>query len=111
MLAVMVARFYLRRHYESFRVWDTFGPGIYNGSDQIALYSMRYYVLSGLALLFCIVCFAVEGIRRYWARAPWMDMRFALNRHWFVVFAIYLLPDVLRLPLYSGWIGSLALRL
>jgi hypothetical protein len=110
-LAVVVARFYLMRHYESFRVWDTFGPGIYNGSDQIALYSMRYYVLSGLALLFGIVCFAVEGIRRYWARAPWTDMRLPLELHWFVVFAIYLLPDVLRLPLYSGWIGSLAVRL
>jgi len=34
-----------------------------------------------------------------------------LELHWFVVFAIYVLPDVLRVPLYSGWVGALALRL
>jgi hypothetical protein len=28
-----------------------------------------------------------------------------------LVFAIYVLPDVVRIPLYSGWVGALALRL
>jgi hypothetical protein len=67
--------------------------------------------LSGVALLFGVVCFAFEAIRRYWARQSWADVRLPLELHWFVVFAIYLLPDVLRLPFYSGWIGALALRL
>jgi len=43
------------------------GPGVYNGADQIALYSVRYYVLSGVALVFWLVCFVVEAVRRYWA--------------------------------------------
>jgi hypothetical protein len=72
---------------------------------------MRYYVLSGAALLFGIAWFVVEAIRRYWVRASWADVRLPLGLHLFVVFAVYGLPDVLRLPIYSGWIGALALRL
>jgi hypothetical protein len=111
LLSVVVARFYLVRHYESFLVWDLFGPGIYNGSDQIALYSTRYYILSGVALLFGLVCFVVEAVRRYWGRESWANWRLPLELHWFLVFAIYVLPDVVRIPLYSGWVGALALRL
>jgi len=110
-LAVAVARLYLTRHYESFGVWDTFGPGIYNGSDQLALYGTRYSILSGVALLFGVACFAADRLRRDHAPESWAAMRLPLELHWFVVFAVYVLPDVLRVPLYSGWIGALALRL
>jgi len=111
LLAVVVARFYLMKHYEAFGVWEIFGPGVYNGTDQIALYSTRYFVLSGVALVFGLVCVVVEVIRRYRARESWADARLPLELHWFLVFAIYVLPDVVRIPLYSGWVGSLALRL
>jgi hypothetical protein len=110
-LTVVVARWYLMRHYESFGVWDTFGSGIYNGSDQIALYNMRYYVLSGLALLFGMACFLADWLRRDRAPGSWAAMRLPLELHWFIVFAIYVLPDVVHVPLYSGWVGALALRL
>ena len=111
LLAVGVVRLYLMRHYESFGVWDTFGPGIYNGSDQLALYGMRYYILSGIALVFGVGCFVADRIRRDRAPESWAAMRLPLELHWFVVFAVYVLPDVLRVPLYSGWVGALALRL
>jgi hypothetical protein len=110
-VAIVVARLYLMRHYPSFGVWDLSGPGIYNGSDQLALYSMRYYILSGAALLFGVACFVADRLRRERARESWSAMRLPLELHWIVVFAIYVLPDVLRIPLYSGWVGSLALRL
>jgi hypothetical protein len=110
-LAVVVARLYLMRHYKAFGVWETFGPGIYNGSDQLVLYGMRYSILSSVALLFGVVCFAVDRLRRDRARESWAAMRLPLELHWLVVFAIYVLPDVLRVPLYSGWVGALALRL
>lgn len=110
-VAIVVARFYLMRHYESFGVWETFGPGIYNGSDQLALYGMRYFILSCVALLFGAACFVVDRLRRDRAPDSWAAMRLPLELHWFVVFAVYALPDVLRVPLYSGWVGALALRL
>jgi hypothetical protein len=110
-LAVLVARAYLMRHYVAFGVFDTFGPGVYNGSDQIALYSIRYYLLSGAALLFGLICFVADGARRYFFRESWTALRLPFELHWFVVFAIYALPDAVRLPLYPGWVGSLALRL
>jgi hypothetical protein len=110
-VAIVVARLYLMRHYPSFGVWDLSGPGIYNGSDQLALYSPRYYILSGVALLFGVACFVADRLRRERARESWSAIRLPLELHWIVVFAIYVLPDVLRIPLYSGWVGSLALRL
>ena len=110
-LAVVASRSYLMRHYQSFGVLETFGPGVYNGSDQLALYSMRYYILSGVALLFGVACFVADRMRRDRAPEPWVVMRLPLELHWFVVFATYVLPDVVRLPLYSGWVGALALRL
>jgi hypothetical protein len=38
-------------------------------------------------------------------------MRLPMELHLFVVYAVYRLPDAMRLPIYSGWIGALALRL
>src|SRR5260370_13486231 len=72
---------------------------------------MRYYVVSGGALLFGVACFVAGGLRRDRTQEYWAAMRLPLELHWFVVFAIYVLPDVLRVPLYSGWVGALALRL
>src|SRR5258708_32822888 len=85
--------------------------GIYNGSGQLAVYGMRDYVLSGVALLFGVAWFVADGLRRGRTQEYWAAMRLPLELHWFVVFAIYVLPDVLRVPLYSGWVGALALRL
>jgi hypothetical protein len=94
-----------------FGVWDSFGPGIYGGNDQIALYSNRYYVLSIVALLFGAACFAAEGIRRWRAQESWAKLRPPLELYSVVVLGTYVLPGVLRIPLYPGWIGAFALRL
>jgi hypothetical protein len=110
-MAMIASRLYLSHHYEAFPVGDTFGPGIYNGSDQIALYGKRYWVLSVVALLFGLTCFVMDRAERHRDRQFWSAPRLPLELHWVVVFATYVLPDVLRVPLYSGWIGSLALRL
>jgi hypothetical protein len=110
-VAMISARLYLSHHYETLAVWDSFGPGIYNGSDQIALYGTRYRVLSAGALLFGMACFAIETVERRRERELWSALRLPLELHCVVVFATYVLPDVLRVPLYSGWIGALALRL
>jgi hypothetical protein len=64
-----------------------------------------------VALLFGVACFVADRLRRERAQESWSAMRLPLELHWVVVFAIYVLPDVVRIPLYSGWVGSLALRL
>lgn len=110
-LAVVIARLYLMKHYESFGVGDNLGAGIYNGSDQIALYGRRYFVLSLVGLLFGLVCFLADRLRKPGERVSWGALRLPLELHWFVVFAVYVLPDVVRVPLYSGWVGALAVRL
>src|SRR4029077_18385608 len=97
--------------YETFPVWDSFGPGIYNGSDQIALYGTRYKVLSVVALLFGVVCFVIDRVKRRREMELWPALRLPLGLPGVVVFATFVLPDVLRVPLYSGWVGALALRL
>jgi hypothetical protein len=108
--AIVAARAYLFHRYEAYSVWESFGPGVYNGSDQLALYGTRFYVLSGVALLFGVVCFAGDAVRRR-GHQSWEALRLPCELHLVAVFATYLLPDVLRIPLYSGWIGALALRL
>lgn len=108
---IVGVRVYCARHYEMWTVWDSFGPWIYNGSDQIALYGKRYLVLAEGALVFGIACFAGERARTIHTRESWKPLRLPLELYGIVVFGTYLLPDVLRIPLFSGWIGAMALRL
>jgi hypothetical protein len=110
-VAMICARLYLSHRYETFAVWDSFGPGIYNGSDQIALYGTRYLVLSIVALLFGVACCVIDSVQRRRDQELWSSLQLPLELYGVVVFATYGLPDVLRVPLYSGWVGALALRL
>src|SRR5260370_20802353 len=95
------------KDYGSFGVWETFGPGIYNGSDQLVLYGMRYSILSSVALLFGVGCFAIDRLRRDRARESWSAMRLPLELHWLVVVPLYVLADVLRVSPYSRGVGAL----
>ena len=110
-VTMISARLYLSHRYETFAVWDSFGPGVYTGSDQIALYGQRYWALSIVALLLGIACFVIDGVERRRERQLWSSLRLPFELYGVVVFATYVLPDVLRVPLYSGWVGALALRL
>src|SRR5260370_7284786 len=58
-----------------------------------------------------MACFAIDRVGRRGEGVAWVALRLPLELHWVVVFATYVLPDVLRVPLYSGWVGALALRL
>jgi hypothetical protein len=108
---IVAVRVYCARHYEMGTVWDSFGPWIYNGTDQVALYGSRYLTLAKGALLFGIVCFVFDAVRRSRAQETWTPLRLPLELYGVVVFATYVLPDVLRIPVYPAWIGSMALRL
>ena len=99
---------YLPRHYESYTVWDEHGARLYNGVDQLALYGGKFHVLAAAALVFGILCLVMDSVGR---RKAWFPVRLPLELYLVAVAATYLLPDSVRLPLYPGWIGFLALRL
>lgn len=102
---------FLSRHYESYPVWRTFGPGIFGGSDQLALYDTKSYGLSVAALIFGLICFAADAWRRLEKRESWRVLRLPLELYGVVVLATYALPDSVRMPMFPGWIGAMALRL
>jgi hypothetical protein len=99
---------YLPRHYTSYTVWEEYGAGLYNGVDQLALYGWKFHVLAGAALVFGVLCFVMDSVGR---RNAWVPLRLPFELYLVAVAATYLVPDSLRLPLYPGWIGFLALRL
>jgi hypothetical protein len=68
-------------------------------------------MLSIVAMLVGVVCFVIDRVERRRERELWSSLRLPLELYCVVVFATYVLPDVLRVPLYSGWVGALALRL
>jgi hypothetical protein len=108
---VWLARGFLYHHYESYPIWDSFSSGVCVGNDQIALYGMGSYILSGIALIFGVACFLNDGIRRWWWRDSWQTIRLPFELYVIVVFAVYALPDSLRVPFYAGWVGALAARM
>jgi hypothetical protein len=108
---IVAVRLYCARHFEIWMIRDVFGRGIYNGSDQIRLYTRGYFLLSVAAMVFGIACFLLESWRRQRAGENWNAFRLPFELYAVVVFATYVLPDSLRTPVYSGLIGGLAARL
>jgi hypothetical protein len=108
---IVAVRLYCARHYEIWMIGDVFGRGIYNGADQIRLYTRAYFALSLAAMLFGIICFLMESWRRQRQHQGWGALRLPFELYAIVVCATYVLPDSLRTPIYSGLIGGLAARL
>jgi len=109
---IAVARFYFFNHdFEASSVFASFGPGIYNGTDQIDLYSVRSHVLSFVALGFGLLCFTVDAILRGRNLEAWKPLRLPFELHCIAMFATYMLPDDLKIPLFAAGIGAMAIRL
>jgi len=112
LVAIFGARMYLFTHsYEASGVFDSFGPGIYNGADQIDLYSIRSHVLSYVALGFGVLYFVVDAVGRGRNVEAWRPLRLPFELHCIAVFATYMLPDDLKVPVFSAGIGAMAIRL
>jgi hypothetical protein len=91
--------------------WDRGPFYFYNGADQLALYGERYFWLAGVAFLFGVLCVAFEGYAMRRERASWKPFELAFELYAVAFCATSLLPENLRLSLYSGWIGLLGSRL
>ena len=110
--AIVAARLYLFRHdFGASSVFESFGPGIYNGTDQIDLYSWKSHILSYVALGFGLLCFVTDAVTRGRNLEAWKPLRLPFELHCIAVFATYMLPDDLRIPLFAAGIGAMAIRL
>jgi hypothetical protein len=109
---IVTARLYLFSHdFAASSVFESFGPGIYNGTDQIDLYSMKTHILSYVALGFGLSCFVADAVARGRNLEAWRPLRLPFELHCIAVFATYMLPDDLKIPLFAAGIGAMAIRL
>jgi hypothetical protein len=110
--ATVTTRLYLFSHdFGASSVFESFGPGIYNGTDQIDLYSMRSHTLSFVALGFGLLCFVADAVGRGRNLEAWRPLRLPFELHCIAVLATYMLPDDLKIPLFAAGIGAMAIRL
>jgi hypothetical protein len=82
-----------------------------NGADQLMLYGDRYATLTWLALIFGMICLAVDLLGRRKDRTSLAAFVLPVELY-FVAFAVTsLLPENLRVSMYAAWVGLLVSRL
>jgi hypothetical protein len=110
---IAVVRWILVRR-ESWDVdWTKDGPFyVMNGSDQLVLYGSQYSSLAQVAVLFGVICVAVDAIlRRKEGRATWKVFWLPLELYAVALIATALLPENIRTNPEEGWMGLLVSRL
>lgn len=106
-----VVRWYLANHAQYQADWAQ-GPFYkFNGADQLILYGDRYAILSWVALLWGIVCFAAEVFIHRGEKGYWKAFRLIAELYLVAFCATALLPENFRISWYAGWIGLLVSRL
>ena len=109
--AIVGVHIYTFSHFDASDILSSFGSEIYTGADQISLYTPRTHVLGLIALGFGILCCGAEAVRRVREHESWAELRLPFEIYAVAVFATYVLPDDLHVPMYSAWIGAVTLRL
>ena len=94
-----------------FADWDRGPFYFYNGTDQLALYGKRYFLLAGAAFLFGLICVAVDFYARRREGTSWKPFEVPFELYAVTFCATALLPENLRPSIYGGWIGLLGSRL
>jgi hypothetical protein len=113
--AVFLSLHWYFAHRATFPVdWEA--PPIYllTGADQLILYGDRYAALSWAALAFGVLCVAADFLPSAQAgkdRSAWKKFLPALELYAVSFIATALLPENLRPPGNSGWIGLIVSRL
>jgi hypothetical protein len=82
-----------------------------SGTDQLSLYGQRYATLGWAALIFGVICVAVDVISRRRDTSFWQSLRLPGELYLIALVAVALLPENLRPSITGGWIGLLASRL
>ena len=110
-IAFLIMNRYAAHHANLFADWDRGPFYVHNGADQLVLFGSRYIALACAAFLFGVVCFATDACQRANDREYWKAFEVPFELYLVTFCATSLLPENLRVSMYSGWIGLLGSRL
>jgi hypothetical protein len=84
---------------------------LFNGADQLVVYGSRYMFLAGASAAIAIAWFGSECLRWREHSLPTRTLVLSVELYLLSVCAIALLPQDIRMGVYSAWIGLLVSRL
>jgi len=114
LVAVAAATLYLLRLYLShhFVVGAAFDPlQLFNGGDQFVLFSEAYRIVEALCGIFIAVAIAIDVIARRHERNFWHAYLVPLELYAIAEFAVFLLPDGVRIPSQPAALALITERL
>jgi hypothetical protein len=108
---VAMLRWHLSHHPEYQADWLSDPFYLFNGADQLALYSGRYLFLAEAAFFAGVLCFAVSLYSRGRAASCWKSLHLPIEFYLVSLAVTALLPENLRPVPDGAWIGLLVSRL
>jgi hypothetical protein len=114
LVAVAAATLYLLRSYLShhFVIGAAFDPlQLFNGGDQFVLFSGRYKIVEALCGIFMAVAIAIDTIARRRERNFWHAYLIPIELYVIAEFAVFLLPDGVRIPSQPAALALITERL
>ena len=111
-ISAIAMRLYFAGHEALRATWRSEGFLQLLGQDQLNLFGHRYVLLSGMAVVWGIVC-VLAAIYDWILRAKKSSsvFRLAVELYVLAVIVAFCLPENFRVGLYAGWIGLLVSRL
>jgi hypothetical protein len=109
-ISLLGLRIFLARRYEvKWNPWARYF--FFNGADQLALFSSRYYLLYALFAAFFLFALAVDASIRWRESGLWDTWGIPLQLYLAVGIASVLLPSIVALPQYEEPLSYLIARL
>jgi hypothetical protein len=109
--AVVMLRWHLLRHPEYQADWRPDPFYLWNGADQLVLYSGRYFFLAEAAFVAGVLSIAANLFLRGREASVWKAMPLPIELYTVSLVVTALLPENLRLVPDGAWIGLLVSRL
>ena len=111
-IALFVAAHWYLVHLAKFEInWLAKPFYLFNGADQLVVYSSRYGLIACASLGIVVIWFACECFQRSEYLTFWKPLFFLVELYVVSFCVTSLLPQDLRTGIYSAWIGLLVSRL
>jgi hypothetical protein len=94
--ALYLLRLYLSHHFVVGAAYDPLQ--LFNGGDQFVLFGGRYKIVEALCGIFVAVALAIDVIARRHERNFWRACLIPIELYVIAEFAVFLLPDGVRIP-------------